>query len=646
MIIYPPYIDDTIPAFTPEQLVVPFTQNPGVSKTEYSKCQIKYWIYGATSANMEPKFLKSNKIEYDETTKTGKAYFNNPNTSPNQYYKIQLAYANNNSTTIEEQLSYSTVSVGRCILAPSMEITQFQSSNDLSTLHNHCSSYLLVYTANTITSEPIYSYSFLIRQKSNLSTIEKTGEILYNSDNDFINGEIRSSRIEFYPTTQLLNDVVYQLVVQITTINGYVLQKAYDIVEGGGLELIYDITIKATQDACAKDNGYVNIEITDNMQNQDICANFIIERSEDNGSTWKKITEFTLPFKQANEVTHSWKDQSCESGASYIYSVRQYATENNITYYSTRKTSNPILVNFEHLFLIDKDKQLKIAFNPNISSIKNTILESKTDSIGSKYPFFFRNGNVKYKEFPISGLISYLMDEQHLFMKHWEIGLPDENYSSTNLSEDNIIWERRFKLAVLDWLTNGQPKLLKSATEGNYAVRLMNVSLSPQASLGRMLHNFSATGYECADISFESLQKNKLISFSSYLNKDKYDKNKDIFVHNIQTSYENVLQFKKGEPIQFPDGEKPTKIYWVEAKNETSSSPYLQVQTPGEEVKEYLCEKGKTIIISNLPLGAEIKKSHDDLIVTVGFRIDYEAATNQLGNFVLDVSRFDDDNDI
>jgi hypothetical protein len=48
--------------------------------------------------------------------------------------------------------------------------------------------------------------------------------------------------------------------------------------------------------------------------------------------------------------------------------------------------------------------------NPKISSFKTHLLESKVDTMGSKFPFYFRNGNVDYKEFPISGLISYQMD--------------------------------------------------------------------------------------------------------------------------------------------------------------------------------------------------------------------------------------------
>ena len=44
---------------------------------------------------------------------------------------------------------------------------------------------------------------------------------------------------------------------------------------------------------------------------------------------------------------------------------------------------------------------------------------------------------------------------------------------------------------VVDYYrNNGELKVFKSPGEGNYIVRLMNVSLSPQDNLGRMLHTF------------------------------------------------------------------------------------------------------------------------------------------------------------
>jgi len=68
------------------------------------------------------------------------------------------------------------------------------------------------------------------------------------------------------------------------------------------------------------------------------------------------------------------------------------------------------------MFLYDGTRQLKIRFNPQVSSFKNDLLEQKIETIGSKYPFIFRNGNVCYKEFPINGLISFNMDEARLFV--------------------------------------------------------------------------------------------------------------------------------------------------------------------------------------------------------------------------------------
>ena len=78
---------------------------------------------------------------------------------------------------------------------------------------------------------------------------------------------------------------------------------------------------------------------------------------------------------------------------------------------------------------------------------------------------------------------------------------------TTQLTDHNIAAEREFKLAVLEWLNNGKVKLFKSPTEGNYLVRLMNVSLQPNDTLGRMLHTFSCTAYEVAEYNIENCKK-------------------------------------------------------------------------------------------------------------------------------------------
>jgi hypothetical protein len=92
---------------------------------------------------------------------------------------------------------------------------------------------------------------------------------------------------------------------------------------------------------------------------------------------------------------------------------------------------------------------LKIKFNPKVSSIKTVLQEAKLETIGSKYPFFFRNGYIEYKELPISGLITYFMDEKNTFSDNSKI------VKTTQLTDKNIYNERVFKLEVFDWLNNG-----------------------------------------------------------------------------------------------------------------------------------------------------------------------------------------------
>lgn len=99
--------------------------------------------------------------------------------------------------------------------------------------------------------------------------------------------------------------------------------------------------------------------------------------------------------------------------------------------------------------------------------------------------------------------------------KGWDdedIGLNNTtNVRSTDLVDYNIAAERKFKLSVYDWLNNGQPKLFRSPTEGNYVVRLMEVNLSPEATLGRMLHTFNCSATECATADYNTLKKLGLI---------------------------------------------------------------------------------------------------------------------------------------
>nr|DAG20660.1 MAG TPA: hypothetical protein [Caudoviricetes sp.] len=75
----------------------------------------------------------------------------------------------------------------------------------------------------------------------------------------------------------------------------------------------------------------------------------------------------------------------------------------------------------------------------------------------------------------------------------------------TTINDDNIFVERKFREKVEQFLNDFAYKLYKSPTEGNIVIGLMNVSMTPNASLGRMIFEFSATAYEVLENTLENI---------------------------------------------------------------------------------------------------------------------------------------------
>lgn len=70
--------------------------------------------------------------------------------------------------------------------------------------------------------------------------------------------------------------------------------------------------------------------------------------------------------------------------------------------------------------------------------------------------------------------------------------------------DDLVYAERRFREAVMRWATDGQPKLLRSETEGNMIVMMSGVSFTP-FNKTRRLYNMSATVTEIAEYNLANL---------------------------------------------------------------------------------------------------------------------------------------------
>ena len=311
-------------------------------------------------------------------------------------------------------------------------------------------------------------------------------------------------------------------------------------------------------------DGFIALSLIPNDDNF-YSGNFAIARSssKDNFATWDEICKFSL--NRESPLRNLFKDFTVEQGIRYCYSLQQYNTRG---LYSNRMLSETLYADFEDMFLYDGERQLKIRFNPGVSSFKNDILESKQDTLGGRYPFIFRNGNVNYKEFPITGLISYLMDDQAYFLPKSDLGALEQE--TTDLVSDNIRAERMFKLSVMEWLNNGKAKLFRSPTEGNYVVRVLNVSLSPNTVVGRMLHSFSATAYEVGDTSFSSLEEFGLFK-----------------TPNLETT---IMRFKTImlDTVSLPQ--------WVQ----DARNSYLNTPPPIEQIKSH---SGETNALAGVPSG-------------------------------------------
>ena len=561
--LYPPYIEGTIPAFYGEQeddkikysIKIPYSMNKTVS------------INLVTEMAIRIKTVQSNQLVYFGKTKLD---LNNNDSivfniveeqngfqgsyskfSVGQYYKVQIAYVQNNEIGY-----YSTVGIIKCTSKPEISIANMTEG----TLHSDTTFYTGIYKNSGDSTEKLYSYYFNIYDNSN-NLIATSGQQLHNAEEDI---SIDGSKDEYQLLIALEENKIYNIVYGGTTINGMKIETVpYRIVQQSTIppEIKADITAEMNSN-----NGYVKINIIgkknpDTGLEENAIGTFQILRSSELGqyADWQIIHRFVMFGSQPSAL--DIKDFTVEQGKKYKYALQQYNNASGLV--SDKMFSNEIMADFEDCFLYDGEHQLKIKYNPKISSFKETLLEAKTNTLGGQYPFFFRNGKVAYKEFPISGLISYLMDEEHLFLTDEEIGLegftqdyyrtttlksgittantdyfqairdqgnynkaeelynlyqqrelPDskENQISkqrtrtTQLSDYNQAAERIFKLKVLEFLNNGKPKLFRSASEGNYIVRLTNSSLTPNDQLGRMLHTFSTTATEVQEFSPKILE--------------------------------------------------------------------------------------------------------------------------------------------
>lgn len=372
-----------------------------------------------------------------------------------------------------------------------------------------------------------------------------------------------NNKIEYLFKYNLKNDYQYLLKIKYTTIGGYEGNKIYYLtsdVESTDTDvkiesIVYD----------DKPNGRIVIEYRTQeghpIETGDGCLVLKRSSSEDNFTIWEDLQYFS--YDKPKEIEQDFYiDYLVQDGVGYKYQFvledaegrrginKNIPTHQNDWRHTIEAGKDKIIFSdIDFLSLIGDDTEhINIKLNPNVSNFQYTVVESKTDTLGSQYPFIRRNGDTYYRQFSLSGTISHFWNEENknewlapqimmndsivsdtedttlidtyamkketfIFKGHENNFINyynDESLGKRSNAYNDFLLEQKYREWVMKFLYENKVRLYRSKTEGNILVKLMNITLSPKNELGRMVYDFSATAYEVDEYSYENCIKHHI----------------------------------------------------------------------------------------------------------------------------------------
>ena len=526
--LYPPIVDTYAPAFLVDSGTnkdicrIYFTLSQFNTMEDIANIQVtvrsQYTNLSVLDKSKYPSEIMITNIKEDTTKTSDDRYYIELNKTDiqggkfeiNQYYKVQMRFTHKDAPAAPSNQAldawlaaninlfseWSTVCLIRGISAPQLAVSGFTiEGGEISWANYNPIIYGTLSFKNEEETEKLKSYQIkLYDENNNLLTDSR---IQYTNTNSFSYGL----------NYNFVAGAKYKFTIECTTMNLYSAIATYEFTTSTEESEILDFTFIAEAD---EDNGRVILTIRKSNITDGFTGELVLRRTSNktNFTIWEDLK--TYKYKEATAIKETFNDMTIESGVWYKYYLQK---RSNGVAASTKYIKTPIMVIFDDMFLTTKDRQLKIKFNPTVSSFKRTIQESRTDTLGSQFPFVRRNGYANYAQFPIGGLISFQIDESDLFTSLEEL-FGKHLYLYTDYNDDhriteanNIVYEKLFKDKVIEFLYSEQPKLFRSATEGNFIVKIMDASFSPNATLGRRIVSFTATAYEVAECNIDNFKK-------------------------------------------------------------------------------------------------------------------------------------------
>lgn len=382
-------------------------------------------------------------------------------------------------------------------------------------------------------TEVLYSYQAKLYDSNNI-LLEDSGTLIASNYNDI-------NKIHYLFTNELQNNGVYGLEIKYVTNNNYSNTVSvnftceYEEGAGAGIYVTYLESTAAhnnidtlTSLGFEEDEGRIGLLLNKDSEGT-FTGKIFVRRTDSatNFTKWIDIKELDCTNTDISSLGLFY-DYTVESGVWYKYAVQLLLPgetfRSPLIYPEDSQgqicDEDYAMRDFNYSFLLgENEQQLKLKFDNTMNSFKYQVTESKTETVGAKHPTIARNTAVYYRNFPVTSLISFQMDENQTFCKEgdilkWEkLRILYHKYKTDRkISQYDYIYEREFRDKVIEFLLNGKPKIFKSPTEGNIIVRLTDNNLIPNQSLGRMVYSFSANAIEIADNTLENQKKYKLIN--------------------------------------------------------------------------------------------------------------------------------------
>lgn len=458
---------------------------------------------------------------------------------PKLLYKVQLRFSSTSwsSTSSAANLArnaseWSTVCLLKPIEVPSIYILELggasfkdeQMGKNVSMVFSSIEPTFTGVYAPVDASESLKSWRMRLYNRTKTQMLADSGVQLVNTY-EANNGKLTfECQLPYIMTSQ----TAYRLVFDIETRNGYTKTKEYAFTAMAHASGIIEgkLTLHINEE-----EGYAQVKLKSSTQ-QVVHTNVTFRRtsSKSNFTIWEDIANRTITNAPLDV---EFDDFTIESGVFYQYSAQ---LRDNRGLRSRSIVTQKKMGEFEDAFLterggsLDDAFQLKIKYNMNISNSAVNVGEAKTDTIGSKYPYIRRNGNMYYHSFPISFLIAVEQDEHHFFATENELrdnqtlryreAYNQVRYGGKRLTVENgqydYTYQREFRKKVEAFLYNNKVKLFRSLTEGNMLVKLMNITLTPNADLSRMLYSVDATAYEIDEPTIKNFDKYGIQTIGTY----------------------------------------------------------------------------------------------------------------------------------